>query len=95
MSGYRTVQRRLHCRGREFHFVSYEGQTENPRRKQPAEPPTWYLVAAGKRWAVMPQEPGQDLALVDALLMRWLEEFVFAADEQDAGAAEDPVEHAH
>lgn len=77
MSGYKVEQRRLTLRGREFHFVSYEGQLANPARQQPATVPTWFLMNAGKRWAVMPHQPGQEPDELDRLLTQWLEVYVF------------------
>lgn len=78
MSKYTVQQRRLRYRGREFHFVSYEGQPANPKREQPATEPAWYLMNAGKRWEVMPEEPGQEGEELDRLFMKWLDTHVFA-----------------
>lgn len=77
MSSYKVEQRRLTHRGREFHFVSYEGQVANPARHQPAMVPTWFLMSAGKRWAVMPHDPGHEALELDRLLSQWLEVHVF------------------
>jgi hypothetical protein len=74
MSAYKTNQRRVLHRGREFHFVSYEGVAANPRRGEDATPATWYLMRAGKRWSVMPQVAGQDVADLDLLLHQWLDQ---------------------
>jgi hypothetical protein len=78
MSAYRVQQRRLTHRGREFHFVSYEGQPANPARDVPEQPPTWFLMQGGKRWPVMPEQPEQDEEAVDRDLVLWLEAHVFA-----------------
>lgn len=78
MSGFKLEQRRLQVRGREFHFVSYEGQDANPARKQEAMPPTWFLINSGKRWAVMPHQPEQDTNELEQQLTTWLESNVFA-----------------
>ena len=48
------------------------------RALRPATVPTWFLMSAGKRWAVMPHQRGQDEAEVDRLLTQWLEKHVFA-----------------
>src|SRR3954454_21714479 len=79
MSSFKVEQRRLVFQGREFHFVSYEGRPANERKGDPAEPPMWYLIAEGKRRAVMPHTVGDDPELVDRGLLRWLEEHIFAA----------------
>lgn len=81
MSSFKVEQRRLLFRGREFHFVSYEGRPANERKGDPAEPPMWYLMAEGKRRAVMPHTAGDDPALVDRALLRWLEEHIFPNSE--------------
>ncbi len=70
-------QRRLVFRGREFHFVSYEGQPANERRGEAAVPPMWYLMNEGKRRPVLPHVIGQELGELDASLLRWVEEQVF------------------
>lgn len=81
MSSFKVEQRRLQFRGREFHFVSYEGRPANERKGDPAEPPMWYLMAEGKRRAVMPHTAGDDPALVDRALLRWLAEHIFPEPE--------------
>ena len=86
MSNYRIEQRRLTHRGREFHFVSYEGRPADARKDAPAEPAMWYLMAEGKRRAVMPQQLGQDLADLDRQLVRWLDEHVFAVGREASGS---------
>jgi hypothetical protein len=70
-------QRRLIHRGRAFHFVSYDGQPANPARDQPAVPPSWFLMNAGKRWPVMTQVFGQDQLELDRCLAEWLDSNVF------------------
>lgn len=77
MSAYRIDQRRLVYRGREFHFVSYEGHAANPARDVPAVPPTWFLIQSGKRWRVMDQIPGQLEDETNRRLLRWVEVHVF------------------
>ncbi len=73
MSGYKVEQRRVSFRGRDFHFVSYDGQAANGRRGEPALPPMWYLMGPGKRWPVMPQVVGQADDEVEHALVGWLE----------------------
>jgi hypothetical protein len=77
MSGYKTNQRRVVHRGRQFHFVSYEGVAANPRLGSDASPPTWFLMSSGKRWAVMPQDLDQPEAELDLRLHDWLDSHVF------------------
>lgn len=78
MSGYKIEQHHLDHRGRKFHFVSYEGAPGNPAKQQPATEPTWFMMSAGKRWAVMPQREGQDPGERDRLFAAWLDANVFA-----------------
>jgi hypothetical protein len=66
-------QRRLRYRGREYHFVSYEGRPANERRGEEALPPMWFLMGQGKRWPVMPHHTGQPDGDVERGLMSWLE----------------------
>ena len=78
MSKAKIEQRRLTHRGREFHFVSYEAQPGNVNRSIPATGPCWFLMSAGKRWNVMPHDPGQPEAQLDNQLTAWLEKHIFA-----------------
>ncbi len=77
MSTYKTAQRWLSHRGRDFHFVSYEGMPANPRRDQEATEPTWFLMNEGKRFAVAPHFVEQDVEELEVLFIAWLEENVF------------------
>ncbi|MGQ0646389.1 MAG: hypothetical protein ACT4P7_02390 [Gemmatimonadaceae bacterium] len=79
MAAYKTRQRFLRYRKTEYHFVSYEGQAANPKKALLATPPTWYLMKAGKRWAVMEEVPGMPEAELDKLLIEWLNERGFPA----------------
>jgi hypothetical protein len=83
MAKYSVEQRRLVYRGREFHFVLYEGQPANPKREQPATAPTWWLMSEGKRWEVMPQQPDQAEPELDRQLTAWLEEHVFQSPNEN------------
>jgi hypothetical protein len=78
MSKHTVEQVRLTHRGREFHFVSYEGQLENLKKNQPATDPAWFLMSAGTRWEVMPHQPHQAREELDRLFTAWLERHVFA-----------------
>jgi hypothetical protein len=90
MSSYKIEQHRVSYRGRDFHFVSYEARPANERRGEPAEPPMWYLMQAGKRWPVMPQEAGLPLEAVEQALRAWLEENAFTEAADSAPAVRAP-----
>lgn len=87
MTTYKTDQRRVAHHGREFHFVSYQGATADPRREQAETPAAWYLMAAGKRWRVMLQDPDQSEDDLDHQLHDWLDENVFAGPRNAAPAS--------
>lgn len=72
-------------RGREFHFVSYEGRPANPKRDQPATAPAWWLMSAGTRWEVLPYRPGQAPDELDGLFKGWLEAHVFGSLDRAGG----------
>jgi hypothetical protein len=78
-------QRRLLYRGREFHFVSYEGLPANAKRHQPATLPAWWLMSAGTRWEVMPFEPGPDARALDSAFTAWLDAHAFGSPDQLRG----------
>lgn len=77
MSKVKTEQRRVTCRGRSFHFVSYEAEPGNPAKSKPAIMAAWFLMSAGKRWFVLPHDPSQDPLELDQQLTQWLEQSVF------------------
>lgn len=78
MAAYKTVQRYVTHRGREFHFVSYEGAPADTHKERAAVPPTWFLLNAGKRWAAMPQIADETEEAVDQRLVAWLDQNVFS-----------------
>lgn len=78
MTKYKNEQRRLAHRGRSFHFISYDAQDADPKRKQLAMPATWYLESSGNRWPSIPHTPEQPDVELDAQLAAWLEAVVFA-----------------
>lgn len=86
MSLYKPQQRHVTVRDRELHFVSYEAHPADPRHDADAEPEMWYLMRAGRRWAVMPRNPDQPPEETDALLRAWADENAFG-DEAPAPAA--------
>jgi hypothetical protein len=77
MSLYKPQQRHITVRNRELHFVSYEAHPADPRHAAEAEPEMWYLMRAGRRWAVMPRNPDQVAEETDDLLRVWAEENAF------------------
>jgi hypothetical protein len=70
---YKIQQYRIMRGGRSFHFVSYAGQPANPRKGEEATGPMWYLMRAGKRWPVMPQDPTHSDSDAMRALAKWLE----------------------
>jgi hypothetical protein len=78
VSSYKVEQRRLSYRGRDFHFVSYEGRPANERRGEPAQPPMWYLMGPAKRWPVMLHVAGQPDEEVERGLREWLADQEFS-----------------
>jgi hypothetical protein len=81
MSLYKPQQRHITVRDREFHFVSYEAHAADPRHDAEAEPEMWYMMRAGRRWAVMPRNPDQPAEETDALLREWAESNAFGDEE--------------
>jgi hypothetical protein len=79
LSSYKTDQHKVSYRGREFHFVSYEGRVANPRTGETASPPTWFLMSAGKRWPAIVQTSDLDAGALTTLLTKWLDQNVFAS----------------
>ncbi|HJS46647.1 MAG TPA: hypothetical protein VJ773_01535 [Gemmatimonadales bacterium] len=79
MTTYKVEQHRVSYRGQAFHFVSCEPRPANERRGEEALPAMWYLMQAGKRWAVMPQLPDQGADEIRRDFCSWLEAHVFAA----------------
>ena len=77
MSLYKPQQRHITIRNRDLHFVSYEAHPADARHHADAEPEMWYLMRAGRRWAVMPRNPDQPAEETDALLRAWAEENAF------------------
>jgi len=73
MGAYRCEQRQIKCRGRFFHFVSYEGQRPNVTRGLPGTLATWFLMSAGTRWEAAPQFGGEEPTETDRRLLEWLE----------------------
>jgi hypothetical protein len=85
MSRPQVEQRRLQYRGREFHFVSFEGLPANPKGGRPATSPAWWLMSAGTRWEVMPFEAGQDGEELDRAFIAWLDAHAFRTADHGGG----------
>jgi hypothetical protein len=77
-------QHRIVYRGREFHFVSYDGLPANPKRAQAATEPAWWLMSAGTRWEVMPFQAGRTPAELERAFTAWLDAHVFAPPRRNA-----------
>lgn len=84
MSAFKPLQRHLTIRGRDFHFVSYQGSSGNPQRAQLPFPAMWYLMLEGRRCPVFPCDEALTLPQVDETLLEW-------AEDNAVG----PVESAH
>lgn len=82
MGGYRTDQHHVIHRGRKYHFVSYEARPANVRTGHDAEPATWCLIRAGKRWPAFPELPGQDPEEILSAFTSWLDENVLVVPRQ-------------
>jgi hypothetical protein len=78
-------QRRLPYRGREFHFVSYDGLPANPKRAELATDAAWWLMSGGTRWEVMPFLPGQAPQELDRQFTEWLDANVFDSSKKRGG----------
>lgn len=73
MTAFKNEQCHVVCHGRDFHFVSYEGQKANAKRNEAELPPMWYLMGPARRWPVMPWLEGQPEPEVRRELHAWLE----------------------
>jgi len=87
---YKPQQRHITVRDRKFHFVSYEAHAADPRRDTEAEPEMWYLMRAGRRWAVMPRNPDLAAEETDEKLRAWAEANAFDGEEPEEGSAARP-----
>lgn len=72
MTTYKNEQCHLTVHGRNFHFVSYEGQRANERKNEQELPPMWYLMGPARRWPVMPFVPDQAEADLHKELRSWI-----------------------
>jgi hypothetical protein len=73
VAGFKPQQHHLSIRGRDFHFVSYEGQPADARKNLLAQPSMWYLMCEGRRLPAIVCEEGQSLTAVDDALREWAE----------------------
>lgn len=83
MSTFRLQQRRLTIGERTFHFVAYDAQPANPRKKENGSPPMWYLMVEGRRCPALPYHPDQPEPEVERALLRWAE--AHAIPDEPAG----------
>jgi hypothetical protein len=79
MSRHTVQQHRINHRGRDFHFVVYDGHPLDSGRARTETLPTWFMMASGKRWEVMPEVPNLPVEELDHRLTEWLDENVFEA----------------
>jgi hypothetical protein len=70
-------QRRITYRGREFHFVSYEGIPASEKLARPATEPAWWLMGAGTRWEVLPYRRDQPVDELERQLTDWIDAHVY------------------
>ena len=77
MSAFKSQQRFITIRGRDFHFVSYEGRPANVRRGEEAAPAMWYLMVEGHRCPALLWEQSQSLDEVDRDLAKWAADHAF------------------
>jgi hypothetical protein len=71
VAGFKPQQHHLSIRGRDFHFVSYEGRPADLRRNLLAQPAMWYLMCEGRRWPAVLCEHAQSLEAIDTALRVW------------------------
>lgn len=74
MSAFKAQQRHLTIRGRDFHFVSYEGSRGNVQRARLPYPAMWYLMVEGRRCPAFPCDPSLSLPELDAALGAWAQD---------------------
>ena len=91
MSLYKPQQRHLTVRNRELHFVSYEALPADLKHHADAQPEMWYLMRAGRRWAVMARDPDQSIEQTDAVLRQWAE--ANACSDEPPPVVAKPAEH--
>ncbi|MEO8140434.1 MAG: hypothetical protein ABI742_12350 [Gemmatimonadota bacterium] len=75
MTRLRVDQHRVFHRGREFHFVTYDGDADPENTGGAA---MWYLMSGLRRCEAIRQVPEQDEPTLDARLRRWLDTNAFA-----------------
>jgi len=90
MQKYQNEHRRLPHRGRRFHFISYDAQDADLKKKILAAPAMWYLESSGNRWPAIPQILAQPEAELQSQLTAWLEAYVFAASPPPPALPEVP-----
>ena len=71
---YKIQQHRIVRGETSYHFVSYAGKPADQKKGEAATGPMWYMMRAGKRWPVMPQNVEQSDAETMRALASWLDE---------------------
>jgi hypothetical protein len=74
MTAYKNAQQHVVMKGRDFHFVSYDGTPANEKRGIAETGPMWYLMGPNKRWPVMPHLIDQPDEEVLTGLKTWIGE---------------------
>ena len=72
MTAYKNAQQHVVMKGRDFHFVSYDGTPANEKRGIVETGPMWYLMGPNKRWPVMPHVIDQPDEEVVTELKSWI-----------------------
>jgi len=72
MTAYKNAQQHVLVKGRDFHFVSYDGVPANEKRGIVETGPMWYLMGPNKRWPVMPHDLDQPDHEVVGELKKWI-----------------------
>jgi hypothetical protein len=72
MTAYKNAQHHVVLKGRDFHFVSYDGTPANEKRGIEETGPMWYLMGPNKRWPVMPHNLDQPDHEVLGELKKWI-----------------------
>ena len=72
MTAYKNAQQHVVMKGRDFHFVSYDGTPANEKRGIAETGPMWYLMGPNKRWPAMPHVQDQPDDEVLTELKSWI-----------------------
>ncbi len=95
MAAFKSEQRRIVVRGRDFHFVSYEPRPANASRGEEQQPAMWYLMVNGRRFPAFPCDPKQASAALDQALAAWAERNAIGPAAESAPPARQAVSSKH